>query len=201
MTEKTTAVWHNPLPLALIPTDDSLSFQRMAPGETGLPLAPHPGAFGVRRANHTHEGLDMYAPHGTPVFAVEAGVVVAVKPFTGPHAGLPWWLDTWAVFVEGPSGVVVYGEVEPVVAAGAPVAAGQTIGTVSTVLAKDKGRPRAMLHLELHVAGSRVAPEWLVHDERPAQLLDPTPYLLAAAPPDLCSPGSLALYGSRPHFS
>jgi murein DD-endopeptidase MepM/ murein hydrolase activator NlpD len=165
--------------LALVPTNDSLSYQHMAPDQTGLPLAPHPGAFGVRRAHHTHEGVDLYAPHGTPVFAVEPGVVVAVKPFTGPHAGptLAHWLDTWAVFVEGPSGVVVYGEVAPTIAVGATVAAGETLGTVITVLAKDKGRPRAMLHIELHVAGSRIAPEWLVHDERPAQLLDPTPYL------------------------
>jgi murein DD-endopeptidase MepM/ murein hydrolase activator NlpD len=170
--------WYTPLPLKLIPTGDSLSFQRMAPDETGLPVAPHPGAFGVRRANHTHEGVDLYAPHGMPVVAVETGVVVAVKPFTGPHAGLPWWLDTWAVLVEGPSGVVVYGEVAPSVVEGGTVRAGAQLGTVSTVLAKDKGRPRAMLHLELHVAGSRVAPEWLEHDQRPAVLLDPTSFLL-----------------------
>jgi len=83
------------------------------------------------------------------------------------------------VFVEGPSGVVVYGEVEPSVVEGAAVAAGQLLGTVSTVLAKDKGRPRAMLHLELHTAGSRAAPEWLVHDDRPPVLQDPTPFLLS----------------------
>lgn len=171
--------WHNPLPLKLVPTGESRSFESMAPGETGLPLAPHPGAFGVRRANHTHEGVDLYAPHGTPVFAVEPGVVVEVKPFTGPHAGLPHWLDTWAVFVEGPSGVVVYGEVDASVAAGEMVGAGQQLGTVRTVLVKDKGRPRAMLHLELHVAGSRIAPEWLEHDQRPAVLQDPTPFLLS----------------------
>lgn len=173
--------WHNPLPLKLVSTDDSMSFQRLSRAETGLPLAPHPGAFGVRRANHTHEGIDLYAPHGTPVFAVEVGEVVAVKPFTGPHAGLPWWLDTWAVFVEGPSGVVVYGEIDPTVAAGDTVLPGQQLGTVATVLAKDKGRPRSMLHLELHTPGSRIAPEWLVHDQRPEVLRDPTPYLLACA--------------------
>lgn len=173
--------WHNPLPLKLVPTDDSMSFQRMAPDETGLPLALHPGAFGVRRANHTHEGVDLYAPHGTPVFAVEDGMVVAVKPFTGPHAGLPWWLDTWAVFVEGPSGVVVYGEVAPMVEEGAKVHAGQQLGAVTTVLSKDKGRPRSMLHLELHAPGSRSAPEWLEHDARPAVLRDPTAHLLACA--------------------
>ncbi|KVP17147.1 hypothetical protein WJ84_02385 [Burkholderia ubonensis] len=173
--------WLSPLPLELVPTPDGDSFATMPAGSTGLPLAPHPGAFGVRRAKHTHEGVDLYAPHGTPVFAVEDGEVVAVKPFTGPHAGLPWWLDTWAVFVEGPSGVVVYGEIAPAVAEGEKVCAGQTLGTITTVLAKDKGRPRAMLHLELHTPGSRVAPEWLEHDQRPAVLCDPTPYLLACA--------------------
>lgn len=182
-------IWHNPLPLVLVPTADSMSFQRMSAGETGLPIGAHPGAFGVRRANHTHEGVDLYAPHGTPVFAVEAGVVLAVKPFTGPHAGLPWWLDTWAVFVEGPSGVVVYGEVAPTVAEGDILAAGQALGTVSTVLTKDKGRPRAMLHLELHTAGSHVAPEWLVHDDRPPVLQDPTPFLLS------CASGSRPIQG------
>ncbi|WP_434715656.1 peptidoglycan DD-metalloendopeptidase family protein [Paraburkholderia sp. A3RO-2L] len=173
--------WHNPLPFKLRATPDLMSFQSMAADETGLPLAPHPGAFGVRRANHTHEGVDLYAPEGTPVSAVEAGLVVAVVPFTGPHAGLPWWLDTWAVFVEGPSGVVVYGEIAPSVREGDKLAAGQLLGTVLTVLAKDKGRPRAMLHLELHRAGSRSAPEWLEHDARPDVLLDPTPHLLKVA--------------------
>lgn len=170
--------WRNPLPLKLRATSDSMSFQSMPAGETGLPLAPHPGAFGVRRAKHTHEGVDLYAPEGTLVSAVEAGDVVAVVPFTGPHAGLPWWLDTWAVFVAGASGVVVYGEIAPSVREGNSVAAGQVLGSVLTVLAKDKGRPRAMLHLELHRAGSRSAPEWLEHESRPEVLLDPTPRLL-----------------------
>ncbi|HDR9105402.1 TPA: M23 family metallopeptidase [Burkholderia vietnamiensis] len=174
-------VWYNPLPLKLRATRDSMSFQSMAPDETGLPLAPHPGAFGVQRAKHTHEGIDLYAPEGTPVSAVESGRVVAVVPFTGPHARLPWWLDTWAVFVEGASGVVVYGEIAPSVQQGDSVDAGQVLGSVLTVLAKDKGRPRAMLHLELHRAGSRSAPEWLEHDARPDVLLDPTPRLLEAA--------------------
>lgn len=173
--------WHNPLPLQLIPTADSESFREMPAGCTGLPVESHPGAFGVRRKHHTHEGVDLYAPHGTPVYAVEPGLVVRVAPFTGPLARLPWWLDTSAVWVEGASGVVLYGEIEPVVSEGRVVAPGELIGHVSRVLAKDKGRPTSMLHLELHVAQSREAPEWLVHDRRPTVLRDPTPYLLAHA--------------------
>ncbi|WP_126223337.1 M23 family metallopeptidase [Burkholderia ambifaria] len=171
--------WLTPVPFLLVPTDDGESFAAMSAGHTGLPLPPHPGAFGVRRRHHTHEGVDLYVPLGTPVSAVEAGEVVAVKPFTGPLAGLPWWLDTWAVFVEGPSGAVVYGELLPCVTVGSRVPAGTVLGHVTPVLAKDKGRPRSMLHLELHTPGSRAAPEWLVHEQRPAVLRDPTPYLLS----------------------
>jgi len=174
-----TSLWRAPIPLQLIPTVDSQSWATMAAAQTGLPLAPHPGAFGVRRAHHTHEGVDLYVPAGTQVTAVETGEVVTVVPFTGPHAGLPWWLDTWAVFVEGPSGVVVYGEILPCVTPGQLVEAGTPLGTVLTVLAKDKGRPRSMLHLELHRHGNRHAPEWRIHDQRPPVLLDPTPYLQA----------------------
>lgn len=174
--------WVCPLPLVLVPTTDTGSFRTMAPGTTGLPMGSHPGAFGVKRRFHTHEGVDLYAPIGMPVMAVEAGEVVAVKPFTGPHAGptLAHWLDTYAVFVEGPSGVVVYGEVAPHVREGYKVRAGEVLGVVIRVLRHDKGRPMSMLHLEKHVPGSRVAPEWLVHDEKPEVLLDPTPQLLTA---------------------
>ncbi|MNR71611.1 Peptidase family M23 [compost metagenome] len=179
--------WRCPLPLRLVATAESESFREHPPGTTGLPLPPHPGGFGVVRRHHVHEGVDLYAPHGTAVFAVEAGEVVAVVPFTGPLAGLPWWLDTYAVLVEGPSGVVVYGEVTPTVCAGAAVAAGERIGNVCRVLRHDKGRPTSMLHLELHAPGSRTCPEWLDTESRPSVLRDPTPYLLTccAAPADL----------------
>lgn len=170
--------WQSPVSFALVPTADAESFRTMAPGQTGLPVAPHPGAFGVVRKHHIHEGIDLYVPVGTPVSAVETGIVVCVIPFTGPHAGLPWWNDTWAVFVEGPSGVVVYGEIATSVTVGQRVQAGEVLGAVVTVLVRDKGRPTSMLHLELHVSGSRIAPEWKVHSERPSGLLDPTPFLV-----------------------
>lgn len=170
--------WQSPLPFELVPTTDSMSFKDMGAHQTGLPLPPHPGAYGIRRANHAHEGCDLYAPQGTPVLAVEAGEVVQVQLFTGPEVGSEWWLTTYAVWVEGPSGVVLYGEVAPHVKVGQKVLAGEILGVVIRVLRKDKGRPRSMLHLELHVPGSREAPEWLDFADKPAVLRDPTPYLL-----------------------
>ena len=170
--------WRNPLPLLLVPTRDPLSFATLRPGETGLPLTPHPGSFGFVRKHHTHEGVDLYAPEGTPVSAVENGQVVRIEPFTGPAAQSPWWNDTAAVFVEGASGVVVYGEITPreALQEGAMIHAGELVGTIKTVLRQDKGRPAAMLHIELHAPGARQAPAW--EGERPKTLLDPTDYLL-----------------------
>lgn len=177
------SVWFNPLPLILVATDDTNSWKDMEYGTTGLPVAQHPGAFGVRRKNHVHEGVDLYAPVGTTVLAVEAGVVVAVKPFTGPKASLPWWLDTECVMVEGRSGVVVYGEIEAAgyMAVGRSISKGEHIGYIKRVLREDKGRPTAMLHLELHTPGTDECPSWDLADNRPESLLDPTPFLLKLA--------------------
>jgi len=175
--------WHPPIALHLVPSDDSLSFQRMQPHETALPLPPHPGAFGVARKNHIHEGVDLYCAEGTPVQAVEAGTVVAIIPFTGPKAGSDWWHDTEAVLIEGASGVVLYGEIIPKdLSVGDTVSRGARLGHVKQVLKTDKGRPMSMLHLEFHAAGTRDAYEWTAAGGKPPSLQDPTPFLRTAKP-------------------
>jgi murein DD-endopeptidase MepM/ murein hydrolase activator NlpD len=169
-------MWIPPVPFSLVPTSDSDSFRSFPVGVTGIPIDTHCGAFGVVRTHHTHEGVDLYVPRGTPVSTVEAGVVVAVVPFTGPHAGTPWWLDTWAVLVEGESGVVVYGEIAPHVTVGQTLGAKAIVGVVIQVLRHDKGRPTSMLHLEYRIHGSRSIEGW--YNYRPTDLLDPTALLL-----------------------
>lgn len=177
--------WVRPVPLVLLPTADPGSFAGMPGGQTGLPLLPHPGAFGFERRHHVHEGVDLYCPEGTEVRAVEAGTVVAIAPFTGEAASppSPWWRDTWSVMVEGASGVVNYGEVvpEPSLTVGAAVPAGALLGRVATVLTVDKGRPMAMLHLELYEHGVRDSTEWRLGEPRPERLLDPTQHLASCA--------------------
>lgn len=140
-------------------------------------LPDGPGAFGAVRRHDVHTGVDLYCPEGTEVIAVEAGVVVAVLPFTGPRADSPWWEDTDAVLVEGASGVVLYGELGPAVAVGDRCRAGDLLGHVVRVLRRDKGRPVAMLHLELYAPGAREPVWWLLGDDRPGPLRDPTPLL------------------------
>lgn len=173
--------WRSPVPGELVCRDRDTDGP--APKDkVWLPTGVHPGAFGVRRRHHTHEGVDLYVPEGTAVTAVEDGRVVAIEWFTGPTAGSPWWLDTQAVLVEGASGVVLYGEIVPTVRADDVIRAGEAVGWVRRVLRHDKGRPVSMLHLELHEPGTRRSWEWGVGEPQPSSLRDPTNFLRNATP-------------------
>jgi murein DD-endopeptidase MepM/ murein hydrolase activator NlpD len=173
-------MWFNPIPYELSETADSNSWQFLPDSVTGLPVGDHPGSFGFVRKNHLHEGIDLYCPEGTPVRAVEDGVVVAVEKFTGASAtpSSPWWHDTEAALVEGNSGVVLYGEITCIRQVGDVVKAGQLLGYVIQVLKKDKGRPMSMLHLELHTTGTICSQEWTIEGGKPNTLIDPTSHLL-----------------------
>jgi hypothetical protein len=173
--------WLSPVPTyKLIETSDGQSFQYHPDHATALPVGDHPGAFGARRKFHRHEGVDLYVRDGTPIFSVESGVVVLADPFTGESASppSPWWNDTWAIMVEGPSGVVLYGEIIPFVKMDERIVAGQLLGHVTPVLKKDKGRPMSMLHLELYENGIREPKGWSPDDPCPTGLLDPTQKLV-----------------------
>jgi hypothetical protein len=144
---------------------------------TEVPLIPHPGAFGVVRKHHIHEGVDLYTEEGHAVLAMEAGKVVAILPFTGPQIGMPWWHDTHCVMIEGSSGVLNYGEIIAAsqLRVGQGIRKGQLIGNVAQVLREDKGRPMSMLHVERYVTGTkRPIDAWRLGTSVPGVLLDPT---------------------------
>lgn len=147
---------------------------------TEIPLAPHPGSFGYVRKNHIHEGVDLYAEEGDDVLAIEDGKVISIIPFTGEIAGSPWWNDTYSIFVQHDGYIINYGELIPVehLKEGSIVKAGDIIGNIRTVLLKDKGRPMAMLHIEMYKPEA-VAPitEWSLNTTQPEYLLDPTDLL------------------------
>jgi len=152
--------WIFPLPNKNVTiSSDLMSFKNIDLNiSTEIPIHPHCGSFGFRRKHHTHEGVDLYAIEGSPVIAVEDGTIVNIVPFTGSSINLPWWLDTFAILVEGKSGVVCYGEIYPDYEAngikiGANIKAGKHLGYVMRVLREDKGRPVSMLHLELYSHG------------------------------------------------
>jgi phosphopantothenoylcysteine decarboxylase len=140
----------------------------------GLPLWPLPGikyhshgrgSFGVVRKFDRHTGVDLYAPVGQGVVAMDAGKLVHVGPFTGPEVqcghypnGSPWWLPTDCVVIDQGDILVLYGEITASrnIRAkwkcpsdyGRDIERGEPIGEVARVLRHDKGTPTSMLHLE-----------------------------------------------------
>lgn len=162
------------------------------------PLLPEgQGKFGEKRKFDTHTGVDLYGPVGHSVVAVESGWVVAIDwTFTG-GADSPWWEQTAAVLVEGESGVVLYGEISPLVQVGDFVPQGTQIGSILSVLRIKPGKtypnPTSMLHLELYRTGSRVAVWWKAGEERPESLLDPTDLLEQIPPPPGVIPAGIGV--------
>ena len=149
------------------------------PASQGL---AHDGAFATKRKFDMHTGVDLYCDPGAEVRACEDGKVVGLMQFTGEAAQSPWWNDTWAVMVEGASGVICYGELMPAgnTQPGATVYAGNMLGLVLQVRKTDRGKPMTMLHLELYKHGT-IEPVWWMHNESiPVGLLDPTSFLVEA---------------------
>lgn len=132
------------------------------------------GKFGAIRKHDIHTGVDLYCDPGEAVYAIEDGVVVAVENFTGPKAGTPWWNDTQSVLIQSKSGVFCYGEIETRCWVGQQVFEGDIIGTVLTVLKKDKGKPMTMLHLELYKHGTTESVVWNLGERKPKGLWNPT---------------------------
>lgn len=140
-------------------------------------LPDYPGQFGAIRKYDIHTGVDLYCPEGTIVKAAELGIVVNIENFTGPEVNSPWWNSTKAVLIEGKSGVICYGELEPVVAVGDHLNQGEEIGRVKTVLKKNKGKPMTMLHIELYTHGTMETVIWDLNKNKPKNLLNPTEHL------------------------
>lgn len=138
------------------------------------------GMFGAIRKHDIHTGMDIYCDPNQICTPVEDGVVTKIELFTGPNASppSPWWNETYAIHVEGKSGVVVYGEISPSkkIQVGKKVSVGQTMGQIKTVLKKDKGLPMTMLHIELYKPGTTDTVVWNLGEPQPESLLDPTPY-------------------------
>lgn len=106
-------VWQFPISLTPVrTTEDSNSFLRInLEKEVEIPIKYHFGAFGAMRRFDRHRGVDLYAPVGSKVFAVQNGIVKDIRPWTGIKADCDWWEDTEAISIEGEDGLVVYGEI------------------------------------------------------------------------------------------
>lgn len=152
-----------------------------------IPINPHPGAFAAIRKHDIHTGVDLYTDGKNSVFSVENGIIISIEDFTGPEANSPWWLSTKAVLIEGESGVVCYGEIEPInIKVGDLVNRGQMIAKVSPVLPEGKdnknilNHSRFMLHIELYRHGTKTPVWWHLNQPKPDSLLNPTKHLTSS---------------------
>jgi len=145
-----------------------------------IPIFPHVGSFGIARKFDIHKGVDLYGNKGDIVTAVEDGCVLDINEFTGVKAGSPWWFDSKAVYIEGKSGVVLYGEIEPnsTLTIGQKVKSGDAVGCLLRVLKTDKGRPLTMLHIGLYTKGVTFTETWNLGEDMPMHLVDPTEHLI-----------------------
>jgi murein DD-endopeptidase MepM/ murein hydrolase activator NlpD len=134
--------------------------------------------FGASRdKGRNHAACDLVVKPGTPVYAVEAGVVLQV-PKTA------FFQETYSVVIKHPNFVVRYAELDinRLVKEGESVTEGQQIGTVGK---NYKGR--GMLHFEMYAGtsgGNLSQPKnnkYLYVPERNymrrSDLIDPTEYL------------------------
>ncbi|MBN2910982.1 M23 family metallopeptidase [Polycladomyces sp. WAk] len=112
------------------------------------------GVFGENRGDHIHQGVDIAAPSGTPMYAVADGVVKISKADPGGYG--------WYVMIDHGGGVTtLYGHMYPEtvkVKIGQRVSKGQMIAQVG-----NNGRSTgAHLHFEVRQNGKPVDPlQWI----------------------------------------
>ena len=165
-----------------------------------IPVAGDPGAFREDRGDRMHCGVDLHAPPGTVIVAVEGGTAVSIGIATSPEI-VPYWNLTRSVTIESGDGRIWrYSELATVlVSEGDPVAGGQVIGTVGLVLNCRKVRAAdppyirdlcrkglgSMLHLELAVrrppeGGEYLGGNWFGGRGRAFPFRDPAPLIRKA---------------------
>ncbi len=153
----------------------------------GIPLNCHPGAYGCQRKFDIHTGIDLYGSKGDSVFAMEDGLVIDYRIFTGPEIGMWWWLTTYALLVKHKDCYRVYAEIESSLRKGDIVEEGSKIGSIIPVLPDNKfrtdigGHSTSMLHLERYDLSYDVNSDWCAWESlstKPIYLTDPTTDLI-----------------------
>lgn len=131
--------------------------------------------FGAGRdaGKRYHVGIDIFGQEGDPIVACEAGTIVNYYHF---------YRSTFALFVQNDSGLVInYGEVARDSLARLGLKVGNHVAAGAPLAYVGKMRESAMLHFEVYAHGTRQNQRWQSGSGRPAELLDPTSYLVRLA--------------------
>jgi murein DD-endopeptidase MepM/ murein hydrolase activator NlpD len=164
-----------------------------------IPVPGEAGSFWEDRGDRYHCGIDLYAPAGSRVAAIFAGMVLGTGMQTSP-ATVSYWNRTFYVLVKGNNGQIIrYAELGSLmVREGDHIKEGQCIGTVGAVIDPsriDRQAPAyihrlgaaaitSMLHLEVYTTLPGHCDRYLGGNwfgcENPSFLVDPAELLRKA---------------------
>lgn len=162
-----------------------------------IPRNGSPGSFWEDRNDRFHCGVDLYAPAGAEILAIDGGKILDIGVFTNPNENT-YWNETSYVILKSSEGIMYkYAELEKVeVKLGQIVIPGHPIGKVGTainsenVTSKDPFYIReliyknqlSMLHLEIYKSPIMEVRPYsggnFLGTYRPSSLLDPNIYLV-----------------------
>src|SRR3989339_1628729 len=154
------------------------------------------GSFWEDRGDRRHCGVDIHAPDGAEVVAIDGGKVIDFGVFTSPEMH-PYWKKTYYIIIKTSQNILFkYGELKEVfIHVGEFVETGQPIGKVGTVISEkdvtykdpyfvrelaEKGS-MCMLHLEVYKAPVTAVHPYLAGsffgEHLPESLIDPSLFL------------------------
>jgi murein DD-endopeptidase MepM/ murein hydrolase activator NlpD len=161
-----------------------------------LPEKGSSGTFWEDRGDRHHCGIDIYAPKGSSVVAVEDGEIIDIGMFTSPDM-IPYWNITYYILIMNYSGLICkYAELDnTLLNVSDSVKSCQTIAQVGSVLNPDKitnespkyiqrlikNNNQSMLHFELYNGRPKEPHDYIggnvFSDVKPNHLADPIDYL------------------------
>jgi murein DD-endopeptidase MepM/ murein hydrolase activator NlpD len=161
-----------------------------------IPANGSPGSFWEDRGDRRHCGIDIYAPEGSDVIAIDNGKVIDIGLFTSP-LWIPYWNTTYFILIKNTTGYICkYAELRDVnVHVDEQINSGQLIGHIGQVLNSQSGieelpsyikkllrkKKLSMLHLELLKAPPKDPKNYLggnwYGSKKPKYLVNPMSYL------------------------
>lgn len=143
--------------------------------QINLPKFQVPQDFGYPGFGKYSTGIDIKCSENTQVQAIEDGIILNVKDYSGLYSNNPWWNPTKSVFVEGASGVIVYSCISPQqsIFIGGFVNEGDILGIVKS-LSKDN----VHLNLQNYSFGEKDFINWKFKSEQPENIHNPRNLIL-----------------------
>lgn len=116
------------------------------------------GGFWERRDDRFHCGVDVYAPPGSKVLAIESGQVIEKGRFTSPESK-DYWQTSYYLIIKTPEKInYKYAELcDLCVHVGDYISSGQQLGTICEVINPEKVGIKAPFYIKELARSSRIS--------------------------------------------